>query len=358
MVGYRARTQVRDHDGRTRPVERSGKTKGAATNRLKEHLRDRVRLDVGDGDITPDSTVELLVKTWFKNGVKDELWVDTTKQQYERVMDVHVIPGLGGLAVYQLTVGRSRGFLDKVKSKHGASTARMARSVLSGAASLACQHGALPQNPIREIPAIKVDSAPVTAFTVDEVRSLRRDIRLNKRACRRDLPDLVDFMLATSLRIGEALAFEWTDIDLEAGTCTVVANVHRIKDKGLLRNIYPNNKLKRRTLRLPAWAIEMLRARHTAMSDATLVFPAVASGTLRDPSNIGADLRDAFADVGISNAKSHMFRKTGFEPHGLTLAARHATSPTSSATTRSTWPRSATSCVTPRRPAPQRYLSS
>jgi integrase len=151
----------------------------------------------------------------------------------------------------------------------------------------------------------------VTAFTVDEARALRRDIRLNKRACYRDLPDLVDFMLATSLRIGEALAFEWIDIDLEVGTCTVVANVHRIKNKGLVRNIYPNNKLKRRTLRLPAWAIEMLRARYAAMPEATLVFPGVASGRLRDPSNTGADLRDAFADLGISNAKSHMFRKTG-----------------------------------------------
>src|SRR2546423_873747 len=34
-VGWRARTQVRDWDGRTRPVERTGRTRATAETRLK-----------------------------------------------------------------------------------------------------------------------------------------------------------------------------------------------------------------------------------------------------------------------------------------------------------------------------------
>ena len=43
--GYRARTLYRDFDGRTRAVERNGKTKTATTRALIEALRDRPRTD-------------------------------------------------------------------------------------------------------------------------------------------------------------------------------------------------------------------------------------------------------------------------------------------------------------------------
>jgi hypothetical protein len=55
----------------------------------------------------------------------------------------------------------------------------------------------------------------------------------------------------------------------------------------------------------------MLRRRHAARSpDADLVFPAVLSGGLRDPSNSSADLKDAFTTAGYPWMTSHTLRKT------------------------------------------------
>ena len=51
---WRARTQVRDWDGRTRPIERTGRTKAAAKNRLEVAVRDRVHADSPD-EFTPDT---------------------------------------------------------------------------------------------------------------------------------------------------------------------------------------------------------------------------------------------------------------------------------------------------------------
>jgi integrase len=55
------------------------------------------------------------------------------------------------------------------------------------------------------------------------------------RAQRRDLPDLVFFMLATGVRIGEALGVMWSEVDLEAGTVEISSTMIRVKGEGLLR---------------------------------------------------------------------------------------------------------------------------
>ncbi len=61
--GYRVRTLARDHNGRTRAIERHGKTKGAAERALKLALRDRAPNHAA-GNITADSRVTVLAEAW------------------------------------------------------------------------------------------------------------------------------------------------------------------------------------------------------------------------------------------------------------------------------------------------------
>lgn len=73
-------------------------------------------------------------------------------------------------------------------------------------------------------------------------------LRKQKVARAADLPDLVRYMLGTALRIGEALATRWCDVNL-AGVpvatandlravpvVTIVGNVTWVKGKGLVRH--------------------------------------------------------------------------------------------------------------------------
>lgn len=117
-------------------------------------------------------------------------------------------------------------------------------------------------------------------------------------------------MLATSLRIGECSAIHWPDVDLHAGTVSVRGKVVRLKGQGLSVFDNESSKLTHRLLRLPSWAIEMLKRRRVRMGGEGPVFPAPVNGKLRDPSNTQADLRDAFAFAGLSGLSSHIFRKT------------------------------------------------
>jgi hypothetical protein len=79
------------------------------------------------------------------------------------------------------------------------------------------------RNPVRDAAPIstKVKRKPRSLTTIAEVRQLRAILTYDDRAIGRDLPDLIDIMLATSLRVGEAAAIRWSSIDLDPGTIQV-----------------------------------------------------------------------------------------------------------------------------------------
>jgi site-specific recombinase XerC len=56
----------------------------------------------------------------------------------------------------------------------------------------------------------------------------------NEFAQRHDLPELARSMLATGLRLGEALGITWADIDLTAGSVAVRRTIIRVQGKGLV----------------------------------------------------------------------------------------------------------------------------
>jgi integrase len=68
---------------------------------------------------------------------------------------------------------------------------------------------------------------------VAQLRQLSAALTYDDRAIARDLPDLVSFLMATGLRIGEACGLAWTAVDLDAGTSDVRAAVVRVKGRGL-----------------------------------------------------------------------------------------------------------------------------
>lgn len=147
------------------------------------------------------------------------------------------------------------------------------------------------------------------ALTRDERVELLRRLRADERAMRRDLPDLVFFMLATGCRIGEALAVLWSEVDLESGTVDISSTLIRVRGEGLLRK-GTKSRAGERTLALPPSAVAVLRRRF--MSGARLdqpLFPDVLGG-FRDPANVRRELREARGEDALAWITSHTFRKT------------------------------------------------
>jgi integrase len=310
VSGFRAMTRFRDYDGKVRQVERHGKTRGAATAALARALRDRHRSDAG-ALIGPETRVDALAEAWWSE-IEPGTHSPGTRRNYRDRLDRQVIPSLGRLRVRELTTGTIDRHLRAVRDRHGAATAKLTRTVLSGLCGLAARHDAMERNPVRDASAIARTSPRRTprALTVEQAAQLRAAVMHDEKAVSRDLPDLVSMMLATGLRIGEVCAITWDRIDFETGTVRTGGIVVRVRGEGLQIKTDRSTKAKPRVLRLPSWAVEMLRIRASqfVLADDP-VFPAPHGG-LRDPSNTQADLREAFAAAGFEWVTSHVLRKT------------------------------------------------
>jgi integrase len=309
--GWRANTKFRDHDGVTRRVERTGKTKAAAERNLKTALAERT--GPAGQMITSDSRFEDVAEQWFRTvqaGVDRGTRSPATADVYRSILDRHVLKGLGQLRMREATVPRVDAFLTTLRQTTGTPTAKTARSVISGVLGLAVRHGALSANPVRETARLEGGRRKgPRALTLEERTRWLKLLESDEKAVRRDLPDLSRFMMATGVRIGEALGLFWSDVDLDTRTVAVDYTVVRVKGVGLIRKS-TKTEAGERTLPLPSWAVAMLRRRLDATDDADgPVFPDSLGG-LRDPSNTLRALRDARGGDEFAWVTSHVFRKT------------------------------------------------
>jgi integrase len=306
---FRSRCKVRDYDGVIREVQRVGRSKAAAEKALSEALRDRSRIDAA-ADITPDTRIAAVAEVWFTDFSRQDR-SPTTVAAYRDRLDKHVVPALGNVRVRELTVGLVDRHLRAVEARHGAALAKQTKTVLGQVVALAVRHDALAQNPVRDTSPISTKpKSPPRALTAQQAAQLMALLTYDDQAVRRDLPVLVATMLATGLRLGEACGLLWRSVDLEVASLEVEATVVRIKGQGLLRKS-TKTTAGHRTLRLPRWAVDMLRERAVinAAAPDTPVFSSPL-GNLRDASNTAADLRDAFEAAGFAWATSHVLRKT------------------------------------------------
>jgi integrase len=306
---YVAFAQFRDLDGKTRQVERSGSTKARAKDRLKEAIRDRARLG---GGINGDTRIAEIAPEWLSMidaAVEAGERSPSTAEQYRRQLKAVVLPGVGELRVREATVPVLDAFVDTVRSRRGPSVAKLARSVLSGVLGVAVRHGAIRSNPVRDVSRIPTGRRKASrSLTPAECRAWLAQLDADEAAREKDLPDLCRFMLGTGVRIGEALAVDWADVDLVGATVTVEHTLIRLTRIGLVRKS-TKSEAGERVLRLPRFLVVMLRERNLVGRIDGPVFPDSLGGW-RDPSNTSRNLREARGSEGFAWVTSHVFRKT------------------------------------------------
>ena len=307
-----ASASFRDSDGRRRQVMRTGPTRGRAERRLREALRDRAA--AGSPPLPADSRLSAIATLWLTDVDASDLAFGT-KRLYRFAAQSYVLPGLGELLLREITVPTVDRLLTTVTADHGPGAAKSTRSVLSGILGDAVRRGALTTNPVRDaLPrrAARRSTPGPRALTVPEVQQLRERLTADAGAVRLDLPDLVDFMLGTGVRIGEACAVRWATVDPEAATLRIEATMIRVPGRGLAIQEFPKTTAGRRTISLPTFVVELLRRRRNlARSPAgSAVDSPSPTGKLRDPHNTSCALRRALDHACFDWVTTHSFRKT------------------------------------------------
>lgn len=344
---FDARTRFRDYDGKTRQVRAVGKSKTAATNNLTAKIRDRQ--GPAGTVITSETKLCDLAASWLAASHSPE-WSAGTTATYRYVVRNNVIPALGELRIREARVAVINRAITAIRASSGPGAAKTTKTVLSGMFRHAIMHEAADSNPIRDATSVPRRKSQARALTVEETEKIVDGLRASQLAVDFDLPDLVDWMLYTGCRIGEACAARASVIDLEHGTWEVNATLIRVmgvkrlrelaaktrltwqeeEELAALRTLPPGLHIQPRTkteagwrvLALPPGAVAMLerRAGEVRMrAPQGVVFGAPLARALRDPRNTSRELRKALDAIGQTEkdkpgpyhwVTSHTFRKT------------------------------------------------
>jgi integrase len=288
-ITWKARTNVRDNDGRTRKAEAWGPSATAAERRLQDKLT--VRKRAATDTITAETRLEVLADYWLRTKVDPSKLAVNTKQRYRYTTEAYVVPGLGGLRLRECTVSRLERWVADEAAERPAN-ARLSLTCLKGMFDVAVREDALTANPARSVTPVPATAAEdVRALSVPEVIELRAALASDRKATAAHLGDLVDIMLATGCRIGEALALRWHETDTSEHVVYLTGTVVREKGVGLFRQDTTKGK-KPRGLLIPEFAAHMLERRgpEVPANKLDLVFPTVRGG-LREVTTVDAQWR-------------------------------------------------------------------
>ena len=337
---------VRDLDGRRRLVKARRSSRREAELALEERLAHRRPL--GFRGAEPDMTVQELGEYWMRRRheeartpaiegrpVEDDGAVSLqTLAGYQNALSRIINPRLGGVRLTEA----STGVVDETLARVDLSgrTTRVARSVLAQMFAMAVRHDAMSSNPMREVRPSPRRRRTVQALSLEHARDLlqltashqegvardERGLLLGGARRSPDLHDVVLLLLGTGMRIGESLALQWADVDLDATVPCVHVAATMVEPRrdaatgqvfvaGLHRQ--PMTKTgAERTVALPCAVAKMLNRRRAGMTkwhERLPVFPDASGGWLW-PNNMRTKLRGVVADTPFTGVSPHTLRRT------------------------------------------------
>lgn len=200
-------------------------------------------------------TVEAYLWGWLdgKHGLSP-----VSVERYREIISRGIVPQLGTIELQKLKPAHVRDWLSgMVKSgsrKGGPLSARTVRHnyrVLRAALQDGVKLDLLVRNVVDAVSPPRLEAVEVEILTADQIAALLAALRGHR------LHPIVSLAVATGMRRGELLALRWSDVDLNAASLKVERSLEESKAK--LRFKSPKTKHGRRTIILPASAVNMLR---------------------------------------------------------------------------------------------------
>lgn len=292
--------------------KRRRQTVTGATERAVDDAR-RVLLDRHQRGIDVAAgrqTVKDFLIAWLRDVVKPTARPGTFRV-YEQVCRVHLIPALGRTPLAALTPQQVQAMLTaRVRAGLAPNTVAGIRGVLRTALSQAVRWELVTRNVAQLVTVPKPPRPPDTMLSADEARRLF-DATASER-----LGPLYSVTLALGMRQGEAIGLRWQDMDLDGGLIHVRQQLQY--QDGALTACPPKTPRSRRTFRLPAAAIGILRAHRERQTferraagdgwqESGLVFTTPSGGPV-SPRAVRRDFQRLLVAAGLPAMKFHTMR--------------------------------------------------
>jgi integrase len=229
-----------------------------------------------------------------------------TFDQYSRLLDGYILPHFGGAPIAAIRPGEiARWVAAIIQSGKSARTALLCFRLLHKILNDAVEDGLIRSNPAARVRPPKPPQKELDPWGPDEVETLIQ----GARRWNQPYGALFIFLIGSGLRVGEALALRWRDVDLVSRIVHVRRTVTFLKG-GRVHFGEPKSPNGRRDVALPefaARALEDLRALRPPRSPDDLIF-VNAAGRLPTRANIRSSLLRLLRRLRLPAARIHDFR--------------------------------------------------
>jgi integrase len=270
------------------------KTQIAALNARSDYLKKR-RGNVSNA--SPKQTLAQYLDSWLASIEPSIQW--STYKQYSILVRKHIVPSIGSTPLRLVGPQHVQELIVGMASRP--SNARHARRLLYQALETAAQWDLIPSNPVKKTKAPRVTKKSIAPLRPPEIKSF---IALGDA--------LGSFLLLTGVRMGEALALEWSDIDWESSRISIRQTLQPTKGGGMAVKS-PKTKSSNRTNPVGKSVLSILKSHRKAQLEMRM-----AAGAKWQPW-IGHDFVFTTPDgkpIGRQGAHAHVCRL--FKAIGLT----------------------------------------
>lgn len=287
----------------------TGRTREIVKERLAEAQR---QAQAGRLVMGPDQTLALYLERWLEEGVRNSVR-PKTYENYELCVR-RLLPELGRVRLRALTPEHIQHALgDLIHRGLAARTVRQVHMVLRCSLKQAVLWRLIPGNPSDGVKAPRAERKEMRTLSEEQVRSL-----LTATAGTRH-HSLWVFLVTTGVRLGEALALKWADIDMVEGNATIRRALQRHRGVGMVF-VEPKSSRGRRTVPFPPETLAALAAQRIDLNrersqagklwhENDLVFPSPV-GRPRDLTYLSYTFHRGLERAGLPRLRIHDLRHT------------------------------------------------
>ena len=320
----RLRVRWHDEDGQRRTAGQTFATKADARRFLATVETDKLRGTYRAPRVVTDTLGDYGAR-WIEDRPRLKA---STRHQYEVDFRLHIEPTLGSTVLDQIEPDDIRRWYSRLSDglraslaesgRNGSATVARSYRLLRAILQTAVDDDILTRNPCRIPGAGDARSPERPVLSAQEIGRLADEVPLSYRA----------FVLVagfTGLRAGEIAALRLSDLDLRRGNAVLRVNRRFYRVAGTLTIDTPKSEAGARTLPLPAFVADELRAHLVEFrpdaGPSDLVF--VTSGGRDVLDGYSQVVRRALDRIGRTDARAHDLRHsalTSAAEHGATLA--------------------------------------
>lgn len=175
------------------------------------------------------------IEKWLYEVKSNELKPSSLDRK-EQTINYQILPYLGDIEISKLSCDDIQYMINDLKDKYSYSTIKKAYEALNACLKYAVKKRDLQYNPAECVVLpknLKRKKSDINYFNTDQIEKIKEEAercyKTGKRVYR--IGEIIVFLLNTGMRIGEALALKWSDIDFENHKVNVRKNVVYVKER-------------------------------------------------------------------------------------------------------------------------------